>query len=219
MALRIGKKKDGAGDDWADAAATPDGDSPDPFAGNGTATKKGLPPAAMAGLVVLLLAVVGAGAYFFVLQPPAEDDTTTTPPPTQVATTPETPENPAPEAPADQPPAPAPATPAAKPKAPAAAKPKAPALPKPSLPKPTPTPGIPTGLTGQDGKGLEPGNTVPTVQVVTPALQAQLRQLWQQGAQAKWRGDYAGARRAWTRMLQLHPGHPGVQSAINKLPK
>lgn len=215
MALRIGKKKDSAGDDWTDAAATPNADSTDPFAGSGSATKKSPPPAVLAGIVVLLLAAIGAGVYFFVLQPSADDDTTTTAPPAQVATTPETPENPAPEAPADQPVTPAPA----KPATPAAAKPKPTALPKPSLPKPTPTPGIPAGLTGQDGKGLAPGNTVLAVQPVSPALQAQLRQLWQQGAQAKWRGDYAGARRAWTRMLQLRPGHPGVQAAINKLPK
>lgn len=216
MALRIGKKKDGAGDDWADAAATPSPDATDSFADNAATGKKGLPPAVLAGIVVLLLGVLGAGAYFFVLQPPAEDDAATTTPPTQVATNPETPESPAPEAPAAAPEAPAPSKPATP--APAA-KPKPAALPKPSLPKPTPTPGIPVGLTGQEGKGLEPGNTVLAVQPISPALQAELRQLWQQGAQAKWRGDYAGARRAWTRMLQLRPGHPGVQSAINKLPK
>jgi cytochrome c-type biogenesis protein CcmH/NrfG len=66
---------------------------------------------------------------------------------------------------------------------------------------------------------LEPGNTVLAVQAISPALKAELSQLWLQGANAKWRKDYAGARRAWTKMLQLRPGHPGVQSAIDKLPR
>ena len=57
-----------------------------------------------------------------------------------------------------------------------------------------------------------PRSTVP------PALLKQLKDLWKQGAAAKQRGDIAGARAAWTKMLQLRPNHPGVQSAINKLP-
>jgi hypothetical protein len=46
-----------------------------------------------------------------------------------------------------------------------------------------------------------------------------LKSLWKQGADAKHRGDYDGARRAWTKILQLRPGHPGIQGAIDKLPK
>ena len=52
----------------------------------------------------------------------------------------------------------------------------------------------------------------------TPALLSQLKVLWKRGAAAKQKGDIAGARAAWTKMLQLRPGHPGVQSAIDKLP-
>ena len=57
----------------------------------------------------------------------------------------------------------------------------------------------------------------PTV-LLTPALLKQLKALWNQGAAAKKRGDIAGARAAWTKMLQLRPNHPLVQSAIDKLP-
>lgn len=54
--------------------------------------------------------------------------------------------------------------------------------------------------------------------MVAPAIMAQLKSLWKQGAAAKKRGDFAGARAAWKKMLQLQPNHPGVQSAIDKLP-
>lgn len=217
MALRIGKQKDNTGDDWSDSAladnTAPGGDPADSFGSGGNASsRKSPPPALLAGIVVLLLAAIGAGLYFFVFSSPSEDETAPIAPTTQVATSPETPESPDPAAPPAEPAATA--QPAPKP---AAATPN-PQPPKPK-PTPTPTPGIPTGLTGQDGKGLEPGNTVLAVQPISPELQAELRQLWQQGANAKWRGDYAGARRAWTRMLQLRPGHPGVQSAIDKLPR
>ena len=59
-----------------------------------------------------------------------------------------------------------------------------------------------------------PKPTVP----LTPALLKKLKDLWQQGAVAKKKGDFAGARAAWTKMLQLRPNHPLVQSAIDKLP-
>ena len=66
---------------------------------------------------------------------------------------------------------------------------------------------IQTGLVG-------PRPTVP----LTPGLLKQLKDLWKKGAAAKNKGDIAGARAAWTKMLQLRPNHPGVQDAINKLP-
>lgn len=66
---------------------------------------------------------------------------------------------------------------------------------------------IQTGLTG-------PRPTVP----LTPSLLKQLKDLWKKGANAKNKKDFAGARAAWTKMLQLRPNHPGVREAINKLP-
>lgn len=53
----------------------------------------------------------------------------------------------------------------------------------------------------------------------TPQMQAQLKKMWKQGAAAKHRKDYATARRMWTQMLQMRPNHPGIQEAINKLPR
>jgi hypothetical protein len=86
---------------------------------------------------------------------------------------------------------------------------------------PTPV-GPPPGMAGQPGKGSTRTTSVQIVRPVTamtPALAAQLKALWKQGADAKHRGDNAGARRAWQQMLKLHPGHVGVQDAINKLPR
>ena len=62
--------------------------------------------------------------------------------------------------------------------------------------------------------GNAPRPTVP----LTPTLQKQLKDLWNQGARAKRANDFAGARAAWTRMLRLRPNHPGIQEAIDKLP-
>lgn len=92
------------------------------------------------------------------------------------------------------------------------------AVPKPDLPRPIPI--MRDGVAGQDGKGLPPASAVPVVHptpAVSPALKAQLKTLWQQGAAAKHRGDKAAARRAWQKILQLSPGHPGIQEAIDKL--
>jgi hypothetical protein len=92
------------------------------------------------------------------------------------------------------------------------------AVPKPNLPKPVDV--MPDGVAGQNGKGLPPAAAVPVIHPtppLTPALKAQLKTLWQQGAAAKHRGDKAAAKRAWQKMLQLRPGHPGVQEAIDKL--
>jgi hypothetical protein len=89
--------------------------------------------------------------------------------------------------------------------------------------KGVPTPVVPPpGMAGLPGKGSTATTTVQIVRpasAASPALARQLKALWNQGAAAKHRGDYAGARRAWTKMLQLHPGHAGVQDAINKLPR
>ena len=88
-------------------------------------------------------------------------------------------------------------------------------------------PGAPSGAVNPglavDGVPIAPGAVVvtgglaPTVPL-TPALQSQLKALWKQGAAAKRARNIAGARAAWTKMLQLRPNHPGVQSAIDKLP-
>jgi hypothetical protein len=77
-------------------------------------------------------------------------------------------------------------------------------------------------MAGQPGKGSSRVTTVQIVRPVTaltPAVAQQLKALWNQGAAAKHRGDYAGARRAWQQILRLRPGHPGIQEAINKLPR
>lgn len=92
------------------------------------------------------------------------------------------------------------------------------AVPKPNMPRPIPV--MPDGVAGQQGKGLPPASAVPVVQptaALPPVLKSQLKTLWQQGAAAKHRGDKAAAKRAWQKMLQLRPGHPGVQEAIDKL--
>lgn len=92
------------------------------------------------------------------------------------------------------------------------------AVPKPNLPKPVEI--MRDGEAGQQGKGLPAASAVPVMHptsALPPALQAQLKTLWQQGAAAKHRGDKAAAKRAWQKMLQVRPGHPGVQEAIDKL--
>ena len=62
--------------------------------------------------------------------------------------------------------------------------------------------------------GMAPRPTVP----LTPTLQKQLKDLWNKGAAAKRAKDFAGARAAWSEMLQKRPYHPGIQEAIDKLP-
>lgn len=68
--------------------------------------------------------------------------------------------------------------------------------------------------------GAPPAQTkvVPAVDL-TPQVKKRLQELWKQGADAKHRGDIAGARAAWEEMLRVRPGHPLVQEAIDKLPK
>jgi hypothetical protein len=108
--------------------------------------------------------------------------------------------------------------------APAIAPPKPGQAPRVVPVKGVPTPvGPPPGMAGIPGKGTTRTTSVqivpPPGQPLTPALPAQLKALWKKGADAKHRGDNAGARAAWQQMLRLHPGHPGVQEAINKLPR
>ncbi len=55
---------------------------------------------------------------------------------------------------------------------------------------------------------------VPGAAAVAPE---RLKELWNQGAAAKQRGDIKAARRAWSKILQLSPGHPGIREALNKL--
>ena len=85
-------------------------------------------------------------------------------------------------------------------------------------------PGAPSGAVNPglavDGVPIAPGAVVVTgtASTVPPALQRQLEALWKQGAAAKRARNFAGARAAWTKILQLRPNHPGIQEAIDKLP-
>ena len=54
---------------------------------------------------------------------------------------------------------------------------------------------------------------------LTPAIKASLKTLWNTGAAAKKRGDYAAARLAWQQALKVRPNHPGFQESIDKLPR
>lgn len=100
--------------------------------------------------------------------------------------------------------------------------------PRPNMPAPVPL--MQDGVAGQPGKGTSTGTSVQivgspvrrgtsTVASLPPTMQAQLKALWKQGADAKHERNYNGARRAWQKMLKLRPGHPGVQEAIEKLPR
>jgi hypothetical protein len=83
---------------------------------------------------------------------------------------------------------------------------------------------VPNGLEATPG---QPGSNTPQVKVIKPAVgatptnskDAAMKRLWDQGAQAKHRGDYAAARKAWKTILELDPHHAGIQEAINKLPR
>ena len=90
------------------------------------------------------------------------------------------------------------------------------------LPRMAPAQGAPTpiqppyfaeGIPGRRG-GRNEIVLAPRAVVVSPA---QLKELWNQGAAAKDRGDIPAARRAWGEILRLSPGHPGIQQAIDKL--
>ena len=223
--------------DPADAFGSDAFDSPPP--------KKKVSPVLLAGGLVLLLTGLGVGAYFAFSPPPEEEAIVLAPSPTPpidlVA-----PLKPAPTRVALIPPKPAikvqpkvgapgskvaagragivsPGTqvPAVRPQGG-----KAPAVvPKPN--QPTPVPIMPDGMAGQPGKGSSVGTTVQVVRPAAsspaaklpPTMQAQLKALWKQGADAKHQRNYNGARTAWRKMLKLRPGHPGVQQAIEKLPR
>jgi hypothetical protein len=86
---------------------------------------------------------------------------------------------------------------------------------------------VPNGLEATPGL---PGSNTPQVKVVTGSVgasdsapanskDAAMKRLWDSGAAAKHRGNYAAARKDWKRILELDPAHPGIQAAINKLPK
>jgi hypothetical protein len=225
-------------------SATPALDTPLPATDDAapalSAGRPKISPILLAGGLVFLIVAIAVGVWLAFFNAPAED--TSTPATVPIARRP-----PRPTRPSVPPPATkvidTKAKPAAKPTPKAKAAPvthvapgkagivpkaaKAPAVApkKPSqAPRVEPVKGVPTpvvpppGMAGVPGKG---STQTTSVQVVRPnvALSQQLKALWKQGAAAKHRGDTAGARRAWTKILQLHPGHPGIQDAINKLPR
>ena len=197
--------------------------------------KKAISPVLLAGGLVLLLTALGVGAYFAFFSAPAEEEPPArgvtppillkpspapAPPNTKVVTV--APKTVAPKVPAGSAGIASPGTkvPAIKPQPGNSAA----VVPKPNMP--TPVPLMPDGMAGQPGKGTSTGTTVQIVgSPVSPAaslpttLQAQLKALWKQGADAKHQRNYNGARQAWGKMLKLRPGHPGVKEAIEKLPR
>lgn len=199
--------------------------------------KKTMSPALLAGGLVLLLTALGVGAYFTFFSAPAEEPAPIVAPRVVQAPTPPPPPAPpktklvktAPRVAAPKVPAGSAGIATANAKVPAI-KPRAGKLPavvpKPNMP--TPVPIMPDGMAAQPGKGTSTGTTVQIVgspigsspaASLPPSLQAQLKALWKQGADAKHQRNYNGARQAWGKMLKLRPGHPGVQQAIEKLPR
>ncbi len=86
---------------------------------------------------------------------------------------------------------------------------------------PTPVPLIRPGMAGQPGRRADRRQVIVSASGFAsdnPAVMAQLKTLWNNGAAAKKRGDFAGARNSWQRILEISPGHPGIQEAIDKLP-
>jgi hypothetical protein len=63
---------------------------------------------------------------------------------------------------------------------------------------------------------VNPSATAATVD--NPETLTRLKNLWEQGKDAKARGDYASARKFWELALTIKPGHPGFQESIDKLP-
>ena len=166
----------------------------------GVASKKGLPLVPLLGVGALLLALAGAGWWAFGRPQPEPNAPVIPPvvarkPPAQVA-----------------PPAPkpvsgvVPATNAAAPGVPPSAQEIAQTKPKP----------LRAVLPAKPAVAPAKSAVVPAKSAV-PATPARLKTLWRQGADAKHRGDIAGARRAWQEMLVLSPRHRGIQSAIDKL--
>lgn len=95
--------------------------------------------------------------------------------------------------------------------------------PRTMAPADQPTPTIFPPPAARPGKWADP-NEVTVVQAarvappVAPAVKARLKALWKQGADAKHRNDFAGARRAWSQALKLAPNYPGFAESIAKLP-
>lgn len=181
---------------------------------------KGLDKKKVAGLGIVVGLVIFAGIAVFSLSKKPAEDTTITEPPIVVKTPPEAPPN-QPETPA-----------ATKPKPTVdPAQPVTGELPRPGnatwvkgIKKPLP---VPNGLEATPGLR---GSSSPQVRVVRKTVgasdsapanskQAAMDRLWESGAAAKHRGDYETARKDWNRILEIDPGHAGIQEAIDKLPK
>ena len=233
-------------DDWSDAALLGQTDepipAPTPAVAPGAALepaddfvnetfapapgKKAISPALLAGGLVLLLTLVGVGAYFAFFNSPPGDESAPIVAPRRVAKVVRPKPIPVKSKTGVTTKKVAPgragiASPGTKTPALRSAPGKAPSVvPKPNMP--TPVPLMPDGMAAQSGKGSSVGTTVQIVRPVAPvapSLKAQLKALWNQGAAAKHEHNYNGARAAWSKMLKLHPGHPGVQEAIEKLPR
>ena len=186
---------------------------------------KGIDKKKIAGLGIVVGLVIVAGIVVFSLSK-KPTDTGVVPPP-MIAQTPPV----VPPKPGKTPPIPKPTTPDKPAVTVDPNQPVVDVLPRPGdatwvkgIQKPLP---VPNGL--QATPGLQGSNT-PQVQVIggtvgasgsAPAnsKQAAMDRLWKSGAAAKHRGDFATARKDWKRILELTPGHPGIQEAIDKLPK
>ena len=75
------------------------------------------------------------------------------------------------------------------------------------------------GIGANSGPVTPPKIVTAATVPLTPAMKVQLKKLWDLGAAAKKRRDYASARAVWTQALQLRPNHPGFQESIDKLPR
>jgi len=140
---------------------------------------------------VAVLVIGGGAAVFFSSQTPEEE------PVPIVSTVPAPPKKPEP-ADSVKPDAPKPAVKPPVEKAPVA---------PPVENEPAPTP------------PAKPAPPAPSATIDDPELAARLKNLWEQGKDAKKRGDYASARQFWQQALILKPNHPGFQESIDKLPK
>ena len=179
----------------------------------------------IAGLGIVVGLVIVAAIVVFSLSKKPTTTATSTPAPVIAQAPPNVPPKPGKM--------PAATNPAAQQKPPATVNPSQPVnstLPHPGdanwvkgVKKPLP---VPNGLEATPG---QPGSNTPQVSVVPATVggtsapanskDAAMKRLWDSGAAAKHRGDYATARKDWQRILELDPGHPGIQAAINKLPK
>lgn len=186
---------------------------------------KGFDKKKIAGLGIVVGLVIVAGIVVFSLSKKPADIDTSTPPPMLAQRPPGIPPKPGKM--------PVPTDTASSQKPPATVNPNQPvtgALARPGdanwvkgVKRPLP---VPDGL--QATPGLEGSNT-PQVRIISRTVgsssapanskQAAMKRLWDSGAAAKHRGDYATARKDWQRILELDPKHAGIQDALNKLPK